>query len=76
MTSARLSGLMVALRRLATDYSLASHERTLAVERAIDEYLVKDPMTRKQMLDELNHEVAAETGEFWVTVRDVITQRR
>jgi hypothetical protein len=28
------------------------------------------------MLDELAHEVADETGEFWNTVRDFITQQR
>jgi hypothetical protein len=48
----------------------------LSAELAIKGYLVKDPATRKQMLDELDHEVAAETGEFWDTVRDIITPQR
>jgi hypothetical protein len=48
----------------------------LAAELAIEEYLVIDPATRKEMLDELDHEVAAETGEFWDTVREAITYLR
>jgi hypothetical protein len=76
MASARLSGLMTSLRALAVDSTLASLDRTLNAERAIQAYLVTDPTTRKQMLDELDHEIAAETGEFWVTVREFIAQWR
>ena len=76
MVSARLSGLMGALRKLATDRTFAIHDRTLGAERAIDEYLVTDPATRKQMLDELDHEIATEAGEFWDTIREGIAHRR
>jgi hypothetical protein len=77
MASARLLNLMGALRKLAADNALAGYEGSLAAERAIQGYLgVTDPAKRKQMLDELDHEVAAETGEFWDTVRDIISQQR
>jgi hypothetical protein len=76
MASDRLSNLIKALRMLATDSTCTIHSRTQTAEREIEDYLVKDPTTRKQMLDELDHEIAAETGEFWVTVRDFITQQR
>ena len=66
---------MKALRMLAEDSALPSDERTLAAETAIRNYLVTDPATRKQMLDELNRKVAGETGEFWDTVREYITQQ-
>lgn len=74
MSSARLSNLMGALRKLEGDDTLPSDERTMAAELAINDYLVKDPATRKQLLDELNREVMA--GELWDTVRDVATQLR
>jgi hypothetical protein len=38
----------------------------LAAQRAIEDYLVIDPATRKQMLDDLSHEVMAD--EFWMLV--------
>jgi len=76
MASERLSGLMTSLRKLAMDNTVPIDERTLGAQRAIEHYLVPDPATRKRMLDELDHEVAAETGEFWDTVRDIITQQR
>lgn len=76
MASARLSNLIKALQKLAKDSTRTIHSRTQTAEREIKDYLVKDPVTRKQMLDELDHEVAAETGELWDTVRDFIAQWR
>jgi hypothetical protein len=72
MISSPLSGLMAALRKLAADHTLASHDRTIGAEQAIKNYLATAPARRKQMLDELEHEVAAEAGEFWDTVREYI----
>ncbi len=66
MASERLSNLMRALRQLAVDKTIPSHERTIGAETAIKSYLVNDPTTRKPMLDELDHEIAAETGEFGI----------
>jgi hypothetical protein len=76
MASPLLSGLMGALRALARDNTLLTDRRSLAAEQAIKGYLATGQATRKQMLDELAHEVADETGEFWDTVREIITQLR
>ena len=76
MASARLSNLIKALRMLAEDSTRAIHDRTITAEHEIEDYLLKDPKTRKQLLDELNHEVAPEAGEFWDTVREGIAHKR
>ena len=76
MASERLSNLIKALHMLAKDSTRAIHDCTVTAEHEIEDYLVKDPKTRKQMLDELDHEVAAETGEFWDTVREGVAHRR
>jgi hypothetical protein len=76
MASERLSNLIKALRNLAKDSTRTIHSRAQTAEHEIEDYLVKDPITRKQLLDELDHEIAAETGEFWVTVREGIAQKR
>ena len=75
MASPLLSGLMDALRMLARDSTLPSYQRSLAAEQAIRGYLATGQATRKQMLDELDHQ-AAGTGEFWDTVREIIAQQR
>jgi len=74
--SSRLSGLMDALHTLARDQTLTVEERTLAAERAIKGYLVADPTTRKEMLDVLENEVTAKSGDFWNTVGEIIGHLR
>ena len=69
MASERLSNLIKALHNLAANSTSPSENRTETAAHEIEDYLVKDPTTRKQMLAKLEQEIAAETGEFWVTVR-------
>jgi len=65
---------MDALHRLAADNTVSGEARTLAAEKAIKGYLA--PEAHEQALDALDHEVAAQTGEFWKAARESIAQLR